>query len=445
MPHITFIYPCIGRFRDTKYVRSWQMQPLSIAVLSSLTPTNWDRHFFDDRLEDIDYERPTDVVAISVETYTARRAYQIAAEYRKRGVAVIMGGYHATFCPDEVIQHADAVCVGEAEGCWGEILDDISSQSIKGIYRSNSQRTLSGINPDRDIFTGKNYLRLNLVETSRGCSFSCSFCSITSFFKATHRSRPVEDIVREVKASKTKLFFFVDDNIVSNQNRAMELFRALIPLKISWVSQGCIDAAQNPELIGLMAASGCKGVLVGFETLSKDNLGAVNKKVNSTIEYKQAISVYRKHGILLYGTFMFGMENDTNELMEDTISFAREQKLFLAAFAHVMPFPGTPLYQQIAERPQSGMKKWWLDEEYRFGQVPYNPSSMKAQSLESMCHVARKRFYGIRSIISRGLDFTANCSGLKNAKYFLGINFMMRREVNQKKGLPLGLRDEAEG
>lgn len=126
MPRVTFIYPCMGRFPGTKYIRTWQMQPLAIAVLAGLTPPEWERVFYDDRLETINYEQPTDLVAISVETYTARRGYQIADEYRKRGVPVVMGGYHVTLCPEEALQHANAVCIGDAEGVWCDILHDVS-------------------------------------------------------------------------------------------------------------------------------------------------------------------------------------------------------------------------------------------------------------------------------------------------------------------------------
>jgi len=139
MPHVTFIYPCVGRFPDTRYVRSWQMQPLSIAVLSALTPAHWQRRFFDDRLEPIDYDAPTDLVAISIETFTARRGRQIAAEYRRRGVPVVMGGYHATFCSEEVLGYADAVCVGEAEGVWDRMLRDAESHTLAGVYRAEER------------------------------------------------------------------------------------------------------------------------------------------------------------------------------------------------------------------------------------------------------------------------------------------------------------------
>ena len=199
MARVTFVYPCVGRFPERRYVRSWQMQPLGIAVLAALTPSEWQKDFYDDRLEPIDYDQPTDLVAISIETFTARRGYQIAKEYRRRGVPVVMGGYHATFCPEEVLEHADAVCVGEAEGVWHGILQDAADRRLSGVYSCSSAPDLRGVTPDRNIFRGKNYFKIAMVETGRGCRFQCNFCSITAFHKATYRRRPIDEIVDEIR------------------------------------------------------------------------------------------------------------------------------------------------------------------------------------------------------------------------------------------------------
>jgi len=437
---VTFVYPCVGRFPERRYVRSWQMQPLGIAVLAALTPPDWQKTFYDDRLEQIDYEQPTDLVAISIETYTARRGYQIAKEYRRRGIPVVMGGYHATFCPEEVLEHADAVCIGEGEGVWQHILQDTAAGRLSGVYSCPLSPKLRGISPDRSIFRGKNYFKIAMVETGRGCPFQCNFCSVTAFHKATYRRRPVDEIVDEIRQLKERRVFFVDDNMIGDMNNAKELFLALKPLGIQWLSQASINVTREPELLEFMAESGCVGLLLGFESLNSDNLACMGKPVNQAVDYEEALRALRKRGILIYGTFMFGFPGDSIQLVCDTVRFAKEQKLFLAAFAHVVPFPGTPLYSACEAEGQLIYKRWWMSEAYHFGELPFRPACMTSSELEQYCQQARRDFYSLSSILRRSLDFSANCASLRKAVIFFMLNLLLRREVSQKHGLPLGLR-----
>ncbi len=441
MPRLTLVYPCIGRFSGEKYIRSWQMQPLAIASLAGLTPPAWDIAFFDDRLEQVDFDQKTDLVAISIETFTARRGYQIAAEYRSRGVPVVMGGYHATFCPDEVLQHADAVGVGEAEPIWQDILDDARLGKLKPQYTADQRAQLKGVRPNREIFTGKHYLPIALVETGRGCPFACDFCSISSFYGATYRRRPVAEIVREIKDLGQKRVFFVDDNMIGDVAGAKELFAALAPLRIKWVSQASVNAARDPELMRLMVKSGCVGLLVGFESLDARNLKAMSKHVNWPDEYAGALDTLRRAGIAIYGAFVFGYPYDSQKLVEQTLRFGLEQQFFLCAFNHVTPFPGTPLYSRLEADNRLLHDRWWLSDEYRFGQVPFDAQPLGAAAVERLCDQARRRFYSTSSILSRGLDLRANCQGATKAAVFFGLNFLLQREVSQKRGIPLGERD----
>jgi radical SAM superfamily enzyme YgiQ (UPF0313 family) len=415
------------------------MQPLGIAVLAALTPPEWQKTFYDDRLEPVDYDKPTDLVAISIETFTAKRGYQIAEEYRRRRVPVVIGGYHATFCPEEVLEHADAVCVGEAEDVWSRILQDAVSGRLSRAY-SRPCRELRGIIPDRSIFRGKDYFSIAMVETGRGCRSQCNFCSITAFHKATYRRRPAEEIVQEIQRLDEKAIFFVDDNVIGDVNKAKELFHALEPLGIRWVGQANVNVVKDLELIDLMARSGCAGLLIGFESLSSDNLACMGKVINQTVDYREAIRAFRERGIPIYGTFMSGLRGDSAQLILDTVRFAEEQKLFLAAFAHIIPFPGTPLYNECERQEQLVHKRWWLSETYRFGQIPFRPTCMESWELEQCCHEARRAFYGLSSILHRALDIKANCANIRTASLFFSLNLLLRREVSQKRGLPLGLR-----
>jgi radical SAM superfamily enzyme YgiQ (UPF0313 family) len=281
---LTLIHPCVGRRRnDRGYVRTWQMEPLPAATLAGLTPRDVTVRFYDDRMEPIPYDEPTDLVALSIETYTAKRAYQIASEYRRRRVPVVMGGFHASLCPDEAARYAESVVVGEVEELWPRVVEDARHGRLEKFYRTTTRPSLAGLRPDRSIFRGKRYLPIGLVEAGRGCHFQCDFCAVQTVFARTQTRRPVDEILAELVAVKPhkKLFFFVDDNITSNLAQAKEFFRALIPIGIRWVGQSSINAAHDEEFLELLVRSGCQGVLIGFESLNPANLAAMNKSFNT--------------------------------------------------------------------------------------------------------------------------------------------------------------------
>src|SRR5438477_5647431 len=226
---LTLIYPSVGRKENTPYVRAWQMEPLSMAQLASLTPPDVELRFHDDRLDDIPFDEPTDLVAVSVETFTALRAYKIARAFRARGVPVVMGGYHVTLLPEEAGREADAIVVGDAEPVWQRLLDGARHRRLEPVYRGLGRRTLAGLRPRREIFAGKKYQNITLVEFARGCNFKCDFCSITAFHDANQNHRPADEVAAEMAATGRRRFFIVDDNIVSQPAQARALCRALIP------------------------------------------------------------------------------------------------------------------------------------------------------------------------------------------------------------------------
>ncbi|MDO8659831.1 MAG: radical SAM protein [Candidatus Parcubacteria bacterium] len=437
---LTFIMPSIGRKEGEKYLKSWQMEPLPIAQLAGLTPSDVETKFFDDRFDIINYEEPTDAVAITVETYTAKRAYEIARQYRERGVIVIMGGFHPTLFTEEVSDHADIIVQGEAEGIWLEVISDIKRNSYKKIYRSATRPSLNNIRPNREIFKGKKYLPISLVESGRGCRFACNFCSVTTFYNHTYNARPVKEVIQEIKDLKKKFIFIVDDNIFADINRSKELFRELAKLNINWVGQVSINIVDDEKMLDLMKKSGCLGVLIGFESLNKKNLAQMNKGWNqAVIDYDKALKKIRDKGFVIYASFVFGYdEDDDDETFQKTLKFALKQKFFIIASNHLVPFPGTPLYEKFKSEGRLVSEKWWLRDGYSFGDVVFHPKKMTAEELTMACYNFRKEFYSIKNIFKRSLDLKANCRSLKLAVYFFYLNFLFRKEINKRKGIPLG-------
>lgn len=438
---LTLVHPCVGRYAGMKrYIRTWKMQPLPPASVAALVPPEVERKFYDDRLEPIPYDEPTDLVAISVETYTARRAYQIASEYRRRGVPVVMGGFHATLCPEEVARYCESIVIGEAEALFPRLIDDYRHGTPQKEYRAASRPSLANVAPDRSIFEGKRYLPIGLVEFARGCRFKCDFCAITASFKASHSHRPVDRVLEEVQLVRRRgqMIFFIDDNITSDLAAAKELMRALIPLDVRWVSQSAINVAFDDEALDLMRRSGCQGLLVGFESLSPDALHAMNKGFNLMKGgAAAALANFRRFGLRVYGTFIFGYDADTPGSFEATVRFAREEGLFIAAFNHITPFPGTPLYERMREEGRLLFDAWWLDERYRYNMVPFKPAQMSAEELARLCVRARREFYSWPSILQRARK-VPNRRGLWMLGNFLAINAMHQWDVEGRNGLPLG-------
>ncbi len=439
---LTIIHPCIGRVPGQKYIGTWQMEPLPAATIAGLTPPDVDIRFYDDRLEDIPLDEPTDLVAISVETYTAKRAYQIASAYRRRGVPVVMGGFHAMLCPEEVGRYAESVVIGEAEEVWPQVVDDARHGTLQRVYRAPGRPSLHKLRPNRRIFLGKRYLSVGLVEAGRGCHFRCDFCAVQTVFNQTQTRRSVDNILAEIRwvqeHSPKKIFFFVDDNITSNMGEAKEFFRALIPLKIRWVSQASINAAHDEEFLDLLRRSGCEGVLIGFESLNPENLRAMDKGFNTARGgYDKALANLRRYGIKLYVTFIFGYDGDTVDSFAETVDFAKSHRFFMAAFNHLTPFPGTPLYARLLAEDRLRYESWWLDPSYRYNMIPFQPKQMSPAELQRGCLEARRHFYAVPSILRRGLD-SVNRPDFFMLRNFFMINGMIRAEVSERDGYPLG-------
>jgi radical SAM superfamily enzyme YgiQ (UPF0313 family) len=432
---ITFVRPNLhdGRSSDA-------MQPLAFAILAAHTPPDIEVVLHDERLAPIPVDEPTDLVAMTVETYTARRAYQLANAYRARGVPVVMGGYHATFVPDEVERFADAVIIGDAEDVWPLVVADARQHRLRRRYAQTGYPALTNRpRPRRDIYRGMHYTPVSLVQYGRGCRFNCEFCSIHAFYGSSLRQHAVEDVVADIEAAGHRLVFFVDDNLFVDVERAKALFRALIPLGIRWTCQTSIDIARDRELVALMARSGCASALFGFESLDPANLRQMRKGWNvKWQDYQTSIAVMHDAGIMIYGTFVHGYDSDGPECFEASVDFAIRHKFFLANFNPLTPTPRAPLYDRLAREGRLIHDRWWLDPSFRYGDATFHPRGMTADELTAGCWRARRAFNTVGSMARRFMAPHTTLSSPMSAAQFLLANVISRREIGRKQGLALG-------
>jgi radical SAM superfamily enzyme YgiQ (UPF0313 family) len=397
----------------------------------------------DERLAPVPLDASVDLVAITIETYTARRAYQIADHYRQRGIPVVVGGYHPSFLPDEARTHADAVVIGDAEGVWPDVVRDAGMGVLKATYRSDTQPALEGVVYDRSIFRGLRYPAIAAVQIGRGCRYACDFCSIHAFYGSRVRHRPVGEVAAEIESTGRRNVLIVDDNIFNDREKAMELFRALLPLRIRWGCQVSIDITDDAALLDLMAMSGCMAALVGFESLDADNLRQMNKAW--TLRHQNALNAIRRfhdRGIMVYGSFIFGYDHDTPDTIKRTVEFAVDARLFLGNISPLTPTPGSQLYQRLQREGRLLYDRWWLDSRYSYGDITYRPRHFTPEELRDACRDAREAFYGYGSIARRLSNVRVNARTPSHLGLFLSANVISRREITAKLGRRLGAPDE---
>jgi len=372
---------------------------LGLAMVAALTPSEVEVSLTDENVTVIDFQKETDLVGITALTITAKRAYEIADTFRAKGVKVILGGSHPSALPDEAIQHANAVVIGEAEGIWANVIRDFKANKLQRIYSQCERPSLLDLPiPRRDLFADGAYYFRNTISTTRGCPYACSFCSVTSFFGHTYRCRPVEEILKEIETmDHKKLIWFVDDNIAGKLKFAKELFRALIPYKLKWAAQASVTIARDDELLKLAAASGCVILLIGFETLSPSNLAAMGKKVNVVDKYETVIKKIHSHGIAIHGFFILGLDDDDEYVFGDTVRFAQKMKLESAQFACPVPYPGTILYESLDKAGRIITKDWSQYE----SSIVFEPKLMSREILQKGRSWVWREFYSIPSIWRR--------------------------------------------
>jgi radical SAM superfamily enzyme YgiQ (UPF0313 family) len=407
---------------------------LALPLLAALSPPDVKISFTDDLLTPIDLEKglkEVDLVGITVLTKTALRAYRIADAYRKKGVPVVLGGIHPTALPEEAKEHADAVVIGEAEEIWPHLIEDSKTADLKPFYHQKGFIDPIKIpRPRREILPRRGYFPLDVVQVTRGCPFRCEFCSVRKFFGDTYRFRPIPHIVEEVRSLPHRLVMFNDDNIIGNPSFSKELLNALVPLKKKWFGQASLSGLKEVENVELLSKSGCIGLLIGFESLSKSNLIQSHKYQNDPSEYREIIDALHRFGITIWGSFIFGFDEDDPSVFEETVNFAIQTKLFSVVFAILTPYPETAFYQRVKREGRLIQDQWWLLERPEESAPHFVPKKMTGEVLRQGWKSTWKEFYSFPSILKRfQWEYP---STLANRLVYFPFQFMQHRFTQKK-------------
>lgn len=409
-----------GRYRGR---RTFRFSMLTSLYVAASMPEGVQTRILDEDVEPLDFDTGADLVGVSFMTFNAPRAYAIADEFRRRGTPVVFGGYHPTFLPEEAAGHADAVCIGEAEGTLPQLMADFRAGTLRRFYRA-APADLRGLAvPDRALLRRSAYA-CDTVQATRGCPYRCTFCSVAAFHRSRFRTRPVEEVIDELRGVG-RWVLFADDNIAADRDYACELFAAMAPLGKRWVSQCGIATASHPQVLRLLRASGCVGLFIGFESLSEASLRASGKTMGRAADYESAIARIHDAGIGVFGGFVFGMDGDGPQVFRTTLDFLDRTRMDAVQGTVLTPFPGTPLHDEMERQGRIRTRDW---SQYDFGHVVFEPRGMSAEMLrEGQCWVL-SRFYSAGTTwkrIARAFGYLAPSVVLR-AMAPLNLGYRMR-------------------
>jgi radical SAM superfamily enzyme YgiQ (UPF0313 family) len=393
---ITAASPEIQRVRRSRVLN---FQQVTMPYLGAFAPANWVVRHVDEAVTAIDFDAEADVVAITFHTPSAQHAYDIADRFRRRGITVSLGGPHVTLLPDEAQAHADVIFVGEAEAHWATFLGGFEARSFKNRYCCVEPPALDGVPASRYDLMYRHDHSAGVLFATRGCAYRCDFCTLAVMYKSVFRKRPVEAVAAEYGSFKGKVVILWDDNIAGDLEYAKALFRALAPYRKWWSSQASIHAAADDEFLELAARSGCKQLFIGFESVSQASVNGVSKGFNRVEEYARAIERIHSHGIAVQAGIVFGFDQDTESVFDETISLLENSGVQNATFNILTPFPGTRLYERLEAEGRILTRDW---SKYNGrSEVVFRPNLMSAETLLNGYRYANERFYSWQSIYRR--------------------------------------------
>lgn len=392
---VKLIYPGIEKGNQEVFLPYLWFPLNSFPILAAYTPEDIDLEIIDEVIEPIDFDDPVDLVGLTAMTYSVHRAYEIAAEYRKRGITVVMGGFHASAVPGETQKHVDTVVVGEGEETWPRVLEDFKKGRLKPLYTSDhffdmtTYKTprmdlLAKYCPSYDHYSPPYYPTLNIVEISRGCPFECDFCAVTNFHGKKYRLRPIADVLKEIRfrklQSRQRYIAINDDNLFGNKAYFRELLVGLTKLNVTWGAQMSVNVASDEDMLSLLRDSGCQSVGFGIESLSQESLDSIHKKTNKVKEYDELFDRVRKHNLKVYLGMMVGMDHDDESTFEKILDWLKSQMdVIIFANIHIItPLPGTTLYRRLLKENRIIDFDW---KNYDTKHVVFKPRLMSGETL----------------------------------------------------------------
>ena len=426
---ITFLRPSMNGKQSSD-----ALKPVAFAILAGLTPKDFDVYFYDERVEKLPEIIDGDAICLSVDTFSAKRAYFWAENYKKhnKNIKIIMGGFHPTACPEEAEKYSDCVVVGDAEPVWEQVINDLRNGALKRRYISSNSYMLPFNDMCQTVFNDKKYANIGVVQWKRGCVGRCDFCSIHSFYKSCVTEREIDDVIDEIKNLKEKILFIADDNLLYDKIKLKEFLIKLIPLKKKWGCQVSINITNDDDILRLMAQSGCILMIIGFESLNADNLAKIGKKQNS--DYCRAIQKIYSHGIMIYAAFIFGYPNDTLDSFGQVFRFAMKHKFAITNFNPLMAMPATDLYNELKKQGKLIDEQWWLSDDYSYGDAMHRPEKYTAEELTQNCKRLRYKYYSVFGILRR----IFNPVNLRRLPVFLLLNVISGIEIRRKQKSGLG-------
>lgn len=420
--------------------RSMREAPLTMVMLAALAPEELDISFtlVDESIDEVPLDADTDLVAISAITGTALRAYQLADHFRRRGIPVVLGGVHVSLLPDEAEIHADSIVIGAAEATWPRLLRDFAAGKLQKRYEKiNEQQSpcLHLPTPRYDLLRRSGYMVPDTIMATRGCRQSCDFCTIPAL-GVGYSKRPIDEVLRDIKVAPSKYIVFNDVSLVDDTEYAAELFTAMLPLKKRWGGLATTKLIEHPDLIQLMARSGCKYLLFGFESFYQGALKEIHKGFNFKRDYQRLIEELHAHAISVQGCFIFGFDHDDTTVFAATVDRINELRIDIPRFSILTPYPGTELYRTLSAAQRIISKNW---DDYDTMHVVFKPMQMTPEELYRGFKWAYGETFTMPHIVRRtcGLKRASLINFLGNMNY---RNFSRRLASHSRYQNPYNIR-----
>jgi len=388
------------RSSDKKSPVGFKVPQVALQIIAALTQENVKVSMVDEHISDIDFSKDYDLVGISIMTATAKRGYHLARTFKEKGSKVVFGGIHASVMPEEAIKYGDAVVIGEAESSWLNLVEDFKQNTLKRYYQSKEPDLSTAPLPKRDSRIDRSVLGIKWpgFYTTKGCPYDCEFCSVSSVYGKKIRTLPIPLVIKDIENANSKVFLSLDDNIAANPKYAKSLFKEMAHLNIEWGGQSTVSIAKDDELLQLCRKSGCRGLFVGLESVSTKSMSRMHKTLKSLKDNEDAIKKIQNTGIIFHPSFVFGFDDDTKAVFDDTLEFLYRNRITTATFNILTPYPGTRLYHRLKQEGRLISEDW---SHYNHYTVTFRPKNMTERELAEGYFFLKKEFYSLSNICRR--------------------------------------------